>query len=64
MNTFLLILMGVAMLGVLATLFLGLFGFVAGNADGRRSNRLMQYRVMLQAAAIALFALLMFTAGR
>jgi hypothetical protein len=60
MQTVLLILTGLAMLGVLATLFLGLFGFVAGNSSGARSNKLMQYRVLLQGAAIGLVVLLLF----
>jgi hypothetical protein len=60
MTTFLTILTGLVMLGVLGVLFAGLFGFVAGRTDGARSNRLMQYRVLLQGVAIALFALLLF----
>jgi len=59
MKTFLVILTVLAMLGVLAVLFMGLFGFVSGRTDGARSNRLMQYRVLLQGVALALFALLM-----
>ena len=59
MKTFLMILTVLAMLGVLGVLFAGLFGFVSGRADGARSNRLMQYRVLLQVVALALFALLM-----
>lgn len=60
MNTFLTILTVLAMLGVLGVLFAGLFGFVAGNSDGRRANKLMQYRVLLQGLAIGLFALLLY----
>jgi hypothetical protein len=60
MTTFLSILTVLAMLGVLGVLFAGLFGFVAGKGDPARSNRLMQYRVLLQGLAIGLFALLLF----
>jgi hypothetical protein len=59
MTTALSILTIVAMLAVLGVLFAGLFGFVSGQANPARSNRLMQYRVLLQAAAIGLFALLL-----
>jgi hypothetical protein len=59
MKTFLTILTVLALLAVLVVLFAGLFGFVSGRNDGARSNRLMQYRVLLQGVAIALFALLM-----
>jgi hypothetical protein len=62
MQTALMILTGLAMLGVLGVLFAGIIGFAGGNADPRRSNRLMQYRVLLQGAAIALFALLLWQA--
>lgn len=58
--TFLTILTGLAMLAVLGVLFAGLIGFVGGNTDGARSNRLMQYRVLLQGVALALAALLLF----
>ncbi|MCC7284467.1 MAG: twin transmembrane helix small protein [Acetobacteraceae bacterium] len=62
MKTFLFILTGIAMLGVLGVLFAGLIGFVSGRADGARSNQLMQYRVLLQGVAILLFALLLMLA--
>lgn len=61
MRTFLTILLVLAMLAVLGTLFAGIVGMVRGNGDGTRSNRLMRWRVLLQAVALALFALLMFT---
>ncbi|MBX6375236.1 MAG: twin transmembrane helix small protein [Acetobacteraceae bacterium] len=61
MRTVLTILLVLAMLAVLGTLFAGIVGLVRGNGDGARSNRLMRWRVLLQAVALALFALLMFT---
>ncbi|MBW8270942.1 twin transmembrane helix small protein [Caldovatus aquaticus] len=48
-----------AMLGVLATLFAGIFGLVTGRGDPVRSNQLMRWRVILQGVAIALFVLLL-----
>jgi VIT1/CCC1 family predicted Fe2+/Mn2+ transporter len=60
MITFLSVLTGLVMLGVLGVLFAGIFGFVGGRSDGTRANRLMQYRVLLQGVALALFALLLF----
>jgi hypothetical protein len=59
MITFLSILVMIAMLATLGVLIAGMVGLVRGTSDPRRSNRLMRYRVMLQAAALALFALLM-----
>jgi hypothetical protein len=59
MTTFLSILVGIAMLATLGVLIAGMVGMVRGTNDPRQSNRLMRYRVMLQAAALALFALLM-----
>lgn len=59
MKTVLIILVGLAMLGVLGVLFAGVFGVVRGGTDPQRSNRLMQYRVILQGVALALFALLL-----
>jgi hypothetical protein len=59
MTTFLSILVVIGMLATLGVLIAGMVGLVRGNSDPRRSNRLMRYRVMLQAAVLALFALLM-----
>lgn len=58
MKIFLAILVAVLMFATLGVLFAGLFGLVRGG-DPARSNRLMRWRVMLQAAALLLFALLM-----
>ena len=61
MSTFLAILMAIAMLSTLVVLGLGMISMVrrGGNPPGETSNKLMRYRVLLQAAAIALFALIM-----
>lgn len=58
MSGFFLILMGVAMLALLASLLAGVF-FMArgGEANRRNSNRLMRLRVGLQGLAIVLFIL-------
>jgi hypothetical protein len=55
---FLNILVGVVLLAVLGVLAAGMIGF-ARNGDPRRSNKLMQWRVMLQGAALILIVLLM-----
>jgi hypothetical protein len=59
MKTFLTILVGLLMLATLGVLFAGIFGLVRGGGDPARSNRLMRWRVILQGAALLLFALLM-----
>ncbi len=59
MITFLTILVAVAMLATLGVLLVGIIGMVRGGGDPARSNRLMRYRVLLQGAALLLFALLM-----
>jgi len=59
MITFLTILVGIAMAATLGVLIVGMAGLVRGGGDPARSNRLMRYRVVLQAAALLLFALLM-----
>ncbi len=58
MKTLLVILIGVVMLAVVGVLVAGVIGMVRGG-DPHRSNRLMQYRVMLQGAAILLFIVLL-----
>ena len=57
-KTFLTILIVLLMVGTLGVLFAGLFGLVRGS-DPARSNQLMRWRVILQGAALLLFALLM-----
>jgi uncharacterized membrane protein (DUF373 family) len=48
----------VAMLGVLGVLAMGVFNMAKGG-NSRRSNKLMQSRVLLQGIALAIFALFM-----
>lgn len=59
MIIFLTILVGLAMLGTVGVLLAGILGMVRGGGDPTRSNRLMRYRVLLQGAALLLFAVLM-----
>lgn len=48
----------IACLGVLAILMVGIGGFARGGEFNRRhSNRLMRYRIVAQAAAVALILL-------
>jgi ABC-type Na+ efflux pump permease subunit len=62
MTTFLTILLVLAMLGVLGILGMGMVTMIRGG-DPRRSNKLMQSRVAMQALAIVLLALLMMLVG-
>jgi len=52
------VLVVLAMLGALGALALGVFSMARGG-DPRRSNKLMQSRVILQGLAILLFAIFM-----
>jgi NADH:ubiquinone oxidoreductase subunit 6 (subunit J) len=63
MTTFLTILLVLALLGVLGVLGAGVVTMVRGS-DPRRSNKLMQSRVAMQALALVLLALLMMLVGR
>jgi hypothetical protein len=47
------------MFATLGVLFAGLIGVARGGADPRRSNTLMRWRVLLQAAALLLFLLML-----
>jgi hypothetical protein len=58
MHAFFTILIAILMLGTLGVLIAGMVGLVR-EGDPRRSNRLMQWRVALQAATIVLFAIMM-----
>ena len=58
-KTFLTVLIALLMVATLGVLFAGLFGLVRGGGDPQRSNVLMRWRVILQGAALLLFALLM-----
>ena len=59
MKTFLTILVAILMFATLGVLFAGLFSLVRGGGNPARSNQLMRWRVILQAAALLLFMLLM-----
>ena len=58
MHGFLAVLIGILMLATLGVLIAGVVGMVR-EGDPRRSNKLMQWRVLLQGAAILLFIILM-----
>lgn len=58
MHSFLAVLVGILMLATLGVLIAGMVGMVR-EGDPRRSNKLMQWRVLLQGAAILLFIILM-----
>lgn len=59
METFLTILLVLAMLATLGVLFTGLIGFVRGTSTPEQSNALMRWRVIAQAGTLVLFALLL-----
>jgi hypothetical protein len=54
------ILIGILMLATLGVLLVGMTGLLRADHDPMRSNRLMRWRVLLQAAALLL--MLLFTA--
>jgi hypothetical protein len=58
MESFLTILIPIAMLATLVVLGFGVVQMIRGG-DPRRSNKLMQYRVIFQGLALLLFAILM-----
>jgi hypothetical protein len=58
MHGFLTVMVVVLMLATLGVLIAGMVGLVR-EGDPRRSNRLMQWRVILQGATILLFVILM-----
>ncbi len=58
MKAVLVVLIVIVMLSVVGVLVAGVVGMVRGG-DPRRSNKLMQYRVMLQGVAVLLFILLL-----
>jgi hypothetical protein len=63
MTVFFTILLVLAMLGTLTVLGFGVTSLLRGG-DPRRSNKLMQSRVLMQALALALLAILMMLAHR
>lgn len=58
MRDILIILLGIDMVAVVAVLLTGAVGMTTG-ADPRRQNRLMRWRVGLQAIAVALVVILL-----
>jgi hypothetical protein len=63
MTVFFTILLVLAMLGTLTVLGFGVTSLLRGS-DPRRSNKLMQSRVLMQALALVLLAILMMLAHR
>jgi hypothetical protein len=61
MTTFVTILLVFAMIGTLAVLGMGVASMLRGG-DPKRSNKLMQSRVIMQALALVLLAVLMLMA--
>jgi NADH:ubiquinone oxidoreductase subunit 6 (subunit J) len=61
MTTFVTILLVLAMIGTLSVLGMGVTSMLRGG-DPRRSNKLMQSRVIMQALALVLLAVLMLMA--
>jgi hypothetical protein len=59
MKTVLIILVVVMMCATLGVLLAGLIGLARGGGDPRRSNRLMRWRVILQAGTLVLFVILL-----
>lgn len=58
MHAFLTVLIGILMLATLGVLIAGTVGMLR-DGDPRRSNRLMQWRVVLQGAVLVLFAIML-----
>lgn len=64
MTQFLVYLIPIVMLGVVVAVVLGLRAFMTDGAEARaRSNRMMQWRVILQFVAVALIVLLVLIMG-
>ncbi len=65
MNTFMIILIALAMLGVVASLLVGVFAMVRGGDFNKKyGNKLMRARVGLQATAIALLLISLWMGGK
>lgn len=58
MNTFLTVLLVLAMAATLGVMLYGMIGMARSDSDPMRSNRLMRWRVILQAAALVIVMLL------
>ena len=61
MKQFLIVLLAIDMLAVVAVMLAGALGMANPNRNPRTSNKLMRWRVTLQAIAIGLVVLLLFT---
>jgi hypothetical protein len=59
MKIFLSILLAIMMFATLGVLIAGLIGVARGGGNPQRSNKLMQYRILLQAGALIVFLLLL-----
>jgi hypothetical protein len=65
MSGFVIVLLVLAMLATVGVLFVGLFSMArGGDFNQRNSNKLMRWRIVCQAVALALFALLMVIMGK
>jgi hypothetical protein len=62
MNAFLIVILVVALIGVLIALGVGVVTMLKGG-NPRRSNKMMQMRVMFQALALVVLAILMMMAS-
>ena len=59
MTTFMTVLVVMAMVATVGVLFAGLVGLARGGENGRVSQGLMRWRVILQGVALALFTVLL-----
>jgi hypothetical protein len=59
MTTVLTVITGLCMLATLGVMLAGMLGMARSDTDATRSNVLMRWRVVLQGATLALFALLL-----
>ena len=65
MNKLLLVAILIVMLAVVAVLAIGIGNFGKGGAEGaRKSNRMMRWRIGLQALAVVLIFILVTLAGK
>lgn len=65
MSNFISVILGLAMAGVVVVLMLGIGNFArGGDSAGKRSNKMMQLRILLQAIAVALIVLFVFFRNR
>lgn len=59
------IILGISMLAVLGVLFWGIFTMAKGGEyNVKWSNKIMRYRVVLQAIALLIFVVVLLMAGR